>query len=91
MPAKSVTNNVKKLAQDLENCGFGGPPCGAKRVVRVPIGILFSKFEAVYVKRDMESDFGLQNPSTLQKNDTTSVHNDSKNEARGSRIESKLK
>ena len=26
MPAKSVTKNVKKFAQDLQNGGFGGPP-----------------------------------------------------------------
>ena len=26
MPAKSVTKIVKKFVQDLQNCGFGGPP-----------------------------------------------------------------
>ena len=30
MPAKSVTKFVKKFAQDLQNGGFGEPPCGGK-------------------------------------------------------------
>ena len=51
---------------------LGDPPVVSKLVVRVPMSILFSKFEALYVKRVMESDFGLQKSSKLQKNVTKS-------------------
>ena len=91
MPAKSVTKIDKKFAQDLQNGGFLGPPWLSKPVVRVPMGIRFSKFEALYLKSVMESDFGLQNYSKLQTTCDKIIENDPKNEARGSRIESKLK
>ena len=51
---------------------LGDPPVVSKLVVRVPMSILFSKFEALYVKRVMESDFGLQNSSKLPTNVTKS-------------------
>ena len=48
-----------------------GDPLGySKLVVRVPMGIRFSKFEALYLKRVMESDVGLQNASKLINNVT---------------------
>ena len=65
MPAKSVTKNVKKFAQDLQNGGFGDPLGYSKLVVRVPMGIRFSKFEILYLKSVMESDFKAQNYSKL--------------------------
>ena len=45
---------------------------GSKLVVRVPMSILFAKFEALYLKRVMESDFGVQNYAKLQKKNTKS-------------------
>ena len=63
----------------------------SKLVVRVPMGIRFSKFEALYLKSVMESDFGLPHYSKLQTACDKIIENDPNNEAQGSRIESKLK
>ena len=68
---------------------LGDPPVVAKLVVRVPMSMCFSKFEALYVKRVMESDFGLQKSSKLQTNDTKSCKMHQKKEPKAPELSQK--
>ena len=91
MPGKSVIKMPRSSLKTSKIVDLGDPLGYSKLVVRVPMGIRFSKFEALYLKSVMESLFGLPNYSKLQTTCDKIIEHDPKNEARGSRIESKLK
>ena len=56
---------TKSLLKTSKMVDLGDPLGYSKLVVRVPMGIRFSKFEILYLKNVMESDFRPQNYSKL--------------------------